>query len=879
MLILKTVSKKIVSVLLVLSILIISSSTALAANITYPGGVSKEDAELSSKKTDVLITRAVQALQNKTLKSLVLSELFKDETLSTILTSVYGSLSENESTLSNLGIDISTKNVAENLSAYPSVADGVSKAESWDAVKLEKAKWGVESKTGFARAVSAMFAPFNDVLYMILCSGKYKASIININGSDGYQNGLISMLEAIGCTSITPNDEFKSQALSDKSTMIENIVMSVFSMLDELLESPMKKLTSMLPSFAEYVENGGLENSVNALMKPLTLHIGNYVQLFTGSQMLNVLMFIQDPKKYTMNFKDNITTMMNDMLASSDVKLAEIDLETLASCKGSTGDAYITILRWLIDTLRLNKDKMTKMLGEDEESKQLASMLTPMLSKSTDAIIVFIIDLFTSAQGKELEYNWGKKNFNAVSVTYTENLGQKKFKRVLKGIDSTINEFAVEFGGGDGLQSMLSKTIYSSNALMLIAKTLYGTLGSDEMSPLASMLSIPTKPYTVANYIGGSFWSARQTLYRYSSWDNISSISWGFSDGDRVSFEAALTDVLSPFEPIFEALLANGTISVFDSINIGGSNGYNTAVIPLLEALGCPSESIVTYDQYIKGRGTDKIITDILDPVLDLIDKIIDRPVYNLTKIVPNLIFFIQNGSMMQCMENLLYPLTNMLGGLSVSLDSLSPQIGDLKSMNLISTIEKAVPTLTDEVKLEKPNLALLAGMGKIVERESKHTYNGSAVKYYYVKADQTAVLITMLRYVVGIINNPDNSDLVGNMMSSGGGGGMFDQYSAGIGDEMAKMSTDETIEWLYKLFFRERAIKEEKSNDDYSPTIIYVEQKKTANIGKVIGAVLPILIILLIVLIINRKRIADFVMIQKQRKNSKRASQGLQEV
>lgn len=868
--VLKAKTKRIISTFLVFVIIIISVSTAFAADVTYPAGVTEKTAAESSEKTDILIARAVKTMQNKTLSQLVYPELFKDETLSNILVSVYSSLAESESTLSNLGIDISTANVAAGLTAYPSVSKSVAESSTWSSVKLENARWGVESKQGFATAVSAMLAPFNDVLYMILCSGKYKASVININGSDGYKNGVVSMLEALGCTYIASGDDFKAQAEQDKGTMVENIVKSILSMLDELLEAPSGKLTEMLPDFAVYVESGEFEKSVNAIMKPLTLHIGDYIQLFSGSQMFNVLMFIQNPQKYTMNFKENITTMLNDMSASSDIKFAEIDLEKLASCKGNTGAAYTVIFCWLIDTLKLNKDKMSEMLGDDEETAQLVSMIEPMLNKSTSEIFAFIVDLSTANEGKALDYKWTNKSFKTVSVEYTENLGKEKFRRVLKGIDSTINDFAVEFAGSESLKTTLSKTIYSSATITMLAKTLYGAFENEDISQVISMLGIPSKPYSVASYLDyGKFYSARQTLYYYTSWEKIESVNWGFADGDRKGFEAALAEILSPFEPVFEALLANGTIELFESIKISGSNGYNTAIIPLLEALGCPSKSILTYDDYIKGKGSDKIITAILDPLFDLADEIIKRPVYNLTKIAPNIIFFIKNGSMMQCFDNLLYPVTNMMNQLSVSLDSFMPEeLSDLKTTDLISKIEEMVPTMTDEIKLEKPDLSSIAGMGQTETRQSKRTYNGEAVTFEYVKADKTAVLITILRYVIGIINNPDNGDLVGGMMSSGDDAGMFAQYSAGIGDEMAKMSTDETIEWLYKLFFRERAVKEEKADDDYSPTIIYVEQKDKTEVTKIIVPIVVVLLIIAIVLIIMRKRIKDYFVIRKERKN-----------
>ncbi|MGN0444853.1 MAG: hypothetical protein ACI4F5_09595, partial [Acutalibacteraceae bacterium] len=157
----------------------------------------------------------------------------------------------------------------------------------------------------------------------------------------------------------------------------------------------------------------------------------------------------------------------------------------------------------------------------------------------------------------------------------------------------------------------------------------------------------------------------------------------------------------------------------------------------------------------------------------------------------------------------------------------------------------------------------------------SKRTYNGEKVSAEYVKADQKAVLITVLRYIVGLLGESENSDLLGSFMGGGeseGGssGGMFEQYSAGIGDKMADMTTEETLEWLYQLFFRERAVVE-TTEEEYTETIIYVPQAK-----KKPGA-LPIAIAIMLLLaggafvFVRRDSISDWLTDRRERKDAKK--------
>lgn len=877
------------SLCLLLSLAMIASSALCVFAVDYPQGVTQALCEESSVKTDVLVKNAAGSLMEKPLKEAVAEELFKDETLSSLLTGIYSSLSESASVLSILGINISVSDLAQCLSAYPEIANKLSSASGWESVDLTGAKWNISTKAQFADAVGAVFSPFNDVLYMLLCSGTYRHGIIMIPGDHGYEKGLISMLEALGCTEIASGDTFEYEAYYNRNKMMSLIVTSLLSLVDSLLDAPSQKLCEMMPNLADYIKNGGLENSVNALLRPLTIHIGDYVQLFTGSQMISFLMFIQDPGKYTLRFSENITVVMNEMLQSSEITLPEIDLDALISVKGDRGGAYRLIMTWLIDALKLNSDKVSEMLPEEEGMEEVMKIAQNLLSKDSDELFAFIVRLFTSKEGKKLEYQWQSHEFTKVQAQYTEDLGEYEVSRVLKDIDQTINDFIVEMTGGAPLRETITGMIYSNDLLTTLVKGLYGALSAEETKMIAGMLSLPTTPAQLSVYMKEmSLYSAKRTLSAYTNWEKINYINWGFKDGSRQGFEKALTAVLRPLRPALEALLANGTLEIFDSINIGGSNGYNTAVIPLLEALGCNSKKIKTYDKYEKGKGTDAIITDILNPILDLVDKISKKPVYNLTRILPNVLFFVDNGSLMQCLDNLLYPVTSLLEELSIDLESLGVDMSEFKDVNLIDKLMEGASGLTDGMveglDLSSLNLRNFEGMGELTQINSKRTYNGERVKAEYVKADQNAVLMTILRFVIDFITSDAGSNLLGSFMGGGsssggsasqpsgdgsaaGGAAMFDQYSADITSQMADMSTEEVLSWLYDLFFSERAMVETTA-EEYVATIIYVPQQKKKHSALPAAIAVMALIGAGAYAFVRKDSISDFFSQRKERKN-----------
>lgn len=873
----KKAAKRMLSLLLSLTLLMSSALCVFA--VDYPDGVTQKDCEESSVKTDRLVTEAVKALSEKSLRDTVISELFKDATLNSFLTGIYSSISQSASVLSLVGIDISTKKLSEHLSKYKSVSTALSSATDWDSVNLEKSKWNIKSVPEFSDAVGAIFAPFNDVLYMLLCSGRYKAGIISIPGDDGYEKGLVSMLEALGCTYIPSAESFKYEASRNRNKMTALITMSLISMLDSILASPSERLCEIVPALADYIKNGGLEKSVNALLRPLTIHIGDYIQLFTGSQMISFIMFIQDPSKYTLRFSENITLVMNDMLESSEVTLPEIDLDALISCKGDKGGAYRLIITWLIDTLKLNSDKIASLLPKEEGTEQILSIADSVLKKDTDELFVFIVSLFTAKEGKALEYQWLSHEYSQTQAEYFEGMGEKEVGRVLDGIDETISDFIVEMSGGEPLTDTIKKTVYSNNVVTMLTTGLYGALSGEDIKIVGQILSLPHSPNQLSKYLTErSLYYAKNTLLRYSKWESVKSVDWGFKDGDRKGFETALTAVLRPLRPVLEAFLANGTIKVFDSVNISGTNGYNTAVIPLLEALGCPSKKIKTYEKYIKGKGTDKIITDILNPVFALIDKLAKRPVYTLTAILPNIIFFIDNGSLMQCVDNLLYPITELMNEISPDMKLPGVDFDEIKNTDIISKVTESASSLVDGMDIGKPDIRKLEGMGELTQIKSKRTYNSERVNAEYVKADQKAVLITILNYVIGLLGNEENSGMIDSFMGGGqSSGGMFDQYSAGIGGEMADMTTEETILWLYKLFFHERAVVE-TTQEEYTETIIYVEQEKKSQ------SPLPIIIAVLVLVaagafaFVRRDSISDYFSEKRERKNAKKQNESNRE-
>jgi hypothetical protein len=255
----------------------------------------------------------------------------------------------------------------------------------------------------------------------------------------------------------------------------------------------------------------------------------------------------------------------------------------------------------------------------------------------------------------------------------------------------------------------------------------------------------------------------------------------------------------------------------------------------------------------------------IVQSLVSLVERFIDYPVYTLTGILPNLMYFINNGGIEICLTNLLYPITSIMDtlGLSGQFDFTS-----LMQIDTDAIVAELMGSLDLGIILPALDIAQFGSMGTLVTAQTKRTQLAQPMTIQYLQADKTGVLITLLRYMVQIMKTPGNEGIIDSFMtSSNGDSDLFATYSQDIGTELAAMSVDETVEWLYKIFFRERATVEENNYEDYTPTIIYKE-KKSVNLAAVLGVTAAVIATGAVLAFINRKKLLELIEKLKEKKS-----------
>ena len=124
--------------------------------------------------------------------------------------------------------------------------------------------------------------------------------------------------------------------------------------------------------------------------------------------------------------------------------------------------------------------------------------------------------------------------------------------------------------------------------------------------------------------------------------------TWGFEDGDKAGFVAALTDLLEPLSPVLDFILAGADLELADGgVAIVGYNGYDSAIVPLLEALGATPAALA--------EGEDALAA-VLDALVARINAIIANPVEEILNLLPSLLYFVKSNGLTTAVRNLLQP-------------------------------------------------------------------------------------------------------------------------------------------------------------------------------------------------------------------------------
>lgn len=718
---------------------------------------------------------------------------------------------------------------------------------------------------------------------------------VNIGiGTNGYENAIIPILEAFICKDVKTYAQYQKDYAKAKDNLLIDILKPVLGLVNDITAKPAETLTSILPNVAYFIDSNGLAQAVGNLLAPVTAKGGvidildkngvNVNKLIKGIAGKDLGKIITDAigikTKLTFDLTDMSTCNIQDILVPTINKLLKSKLgmtlpnftfaqiashgkikvvkSAARNDKGkfttrrviaNKGEVLVAVLRYVADTIIKNATPIKKLLlniDAIKKNKTIKSILNSIFGtlrtagKDDLVRVVFYLISDNGYQDSFFDYT------EFITKDYDFSFGDmdedfcRKLAPMLDGLVGGL------LGDKGGLLGLIGGIAYKDEIVATIATALYGAIEGvkiDKVGSLTNILTAADIDFTTGNVAalltdekyGKKFESAAATIKKAGKWANVKKESLSFGVKDRETFIDALCAVLRPIYGVLDVLLNDGKLELLQAISIKGSDGYTSFLVPLMEAFGI--YNIKTQYQYREDmcKEYDAILKDVLNPLMDKVEDILNAPIEMLMDILPNLSLFFANNGLLQLIDNLLTPVSAILDALkpivnvndilkAVNLDingllkkigisanvtvdvydlkaTLLPVIGSESVVSLLNGILGIIKIGGKPLGLVLPEIDWyqLASHGEYVNATSQVACLGTRIS---VQADQDETLIAVLRYLINTINYKDNYNTIVNLITGLLGDGVSDSI-AGVIDQvlgMVKGDADTVIKELVDL-------------------------------------------------------------------------------
>ena len=713
-------------------------------------------------------------------------------------------------------------------------------------------------------------------------------------GTNGYENAVIPLLEAFLCEDVATYDEYLADYKEAKDNLLIDVLNPIVGLVNRVLEAPANTLTAILPNLAYFIDSNGLAQAVSNLLAPITakngvigildkngLNVDKLIKQITGKSLgkvvtdalgINAKLNLKLTDLASCNVQVIVIPLVKSILKKNkiNIKIPDISFASIASygkivkadsaAKNSKGDyerlmvkadkgkMFVALLRYVGDVLIKNATTLNKLLGgidaikSNKTIKDILDCVFSSLKVATKDDIVRAVFYFLTQNGA-MDSFFDYSNFVTKKYDFTfGNMDEDFCRKLAPMLDGLVGGLLTDKGG---LLGLITDMVYKDDIISSLAVGLYGAVDGVDLGDMGSLTALLAKTnidFTTSNVAslltdkryGKTFSQPARVIAKAGSWKNVKKedLKWGVKD--RESFLNALVAVLRPVYGVVDVLLNNGNLNLFNVLSVPGSNGYTSFIVPLLEAFGV--YNIKTQYDYRMDmeKAYDALLLDILNPLMDKVEDILNAPIEMLADILPNLSLFFANNGLLQLIDNLLTPVSALLNAVkplvnvnvvldvlgvdvnallgkigikaNVKIDvydlkgTLEPVIGSQSVVSLLNGILGTVKISGKPLGLVLPEIDWfkLASHGKVVSTTSQVATFGTRIA---VESDQDETLIAVLRYLINTINYKDNYDkivaLVGGLL-----GGAGDSIS-GVVDQvlgMLKGDADPVIESLVDL-------------------------------------------------------------------------------
>ena len=627
---------------------------------------------------------------------------------------------------------------------------------------------------------------------------------LNMGGTNGYAEVLTPIFEALlgDDTAGLPTVD-KLKALATPRELVEEILNPVLYFATEKLPAaPLKTLLSALPNIAfalsmdnvipllnalaldlKYVADGRLDVRIATSSSSWNASCGKNMSTHgmeqKGAISLNIAeSLLGGGSGIDLGFMKDLNALLDMVAGALGIKLPLINGGLLATMgelvssvpskrpagerwyiEANKADVLVYVVQYVLGALEdpALLDGIANLFPEGEErdnfkntiNGDLVGGIIENVSKNPDDAIAAIVELVNPAGTYEMEdFSWLFMDQPSIpAAKYTDSWMLSDANFVLENLDGFVNGVMKFLGiydtngnlySMDNLLKSLLGGVYTNSTLTSVALLVKNLIGS---------LNLPDVVYGLAE---------DQLDVNLKAWDKYTeNYNWGFKDGDKNGFFNGIMDLLRPLVPILRVMLLDDTsISVFDTVEVVGYNGYAQGIIPLLEAFGAPN--IMTPDEYRRAVDVneDSLIAAILMPLMSVIDEVSADPVNVLLKKLPGIAYFMQSGGLNTAVNNAMHTL-------NVLLDTARP-VYSLQLFDMDLTLSSILGLLIGNTQFELPNRAVEKFLfGEVTSFTSK---NGE--KAYTLVANKADTLTALLRFVVEFLYHRGNRNALIDMLT-----------------------------------------------------------------------------------------------------------------
>lgn len=712
-------------------------------------------------------------------EELVQENLYTDAMVTTIVKTIYPLLYDTiidqlNNVSPSLGNVVKPLLPALNLYLSPSAAAGrisderyasaksVLKAagDDWGNITEEQwasITWGVEDKQTFYDAIGQALNGLYWLLNCALNGGMigYEDTLtgstsLGIKCADGYADVVVPLLRTLGCAEedIMSPEAYKAAQEEQASTigLLQPILDPILNRIYEICESPATDIVELLPSLLSFVKDGSLKEALSKLDVRFTYSIA-WGSTSGETSIINVYTLLNDmlTQQYGANL-DDLNGLLKAIATSSLEGFQWIDLpvDTLAGLTDK-GEILLELLQYAGSLVKANgqllRDQIDLSTIDPSLAKVLNALIDQVLAAEPDQIATVLIHLLNpSCELVVSAYNY--PDITKTPYAYPETVyGKSDYVEFVQKLDGLL--------AGLGLGDMIGGLF--TNDTMTQVLSLYDTIAADP---------------TIA--------AVMQVIGVDVSAENIAQIKAEVQAIDVVdldSFAQALTVAFRPFNGVLSFVFAGQDLTILGGYTAPGYDCYNSVVIPLLEALGCTK--VMSYADYQAAvKGGQSPLTAILDQVFGRLDEILATPVDSLTKLLPNLAYFLSSDNLPVMVRNLVAPLNVLLAHLDMDIveDVVNPllQAFDIPSLaDIDNDLIKILNMLLGDMGLVLPALDLseIASYGTLENYESAMVVGGKNVAAKRVVADQADVAGAVIEYVYDFLTIEGNLEAIGALL------------------------------------------------------------------------------------------------------------------